>query len=82
MVLDHRSFIEFAWWTVAQVKYLAGAILSGDRVGQRVRLRLLGAWHGFRGVTGRTVDPAKWAKAPALSPTASPAGTAAGGGEG
>jgi GT2 family glycosyltransferase len=82
MALDHRSPMELWWWAVAQVKYLTGAVLSGDRVGQRVRLRLLGAWHGFRGVTGRTVDPAKWAKAPALSPTTSPAGSAAAGGEG
>ena len=27
----------------------------GDRPGERVRLRLLGAWHGLRGVSGRTV---------------------------
>jgi GT2 family glycosyltransferase len=82
MALDHRSPLELLWWAVAQVKYLAGAVLSGDRVGQRLSLRLLGAWHGLRGVTGRTVDPAKWATAPALSPTTSPAGTPAAGGEG
>ena len=69
MVLDHRDPLEFMWWSIYLAKYLIGAIGTRDRVGERVRLRLLGAWHGLRGVTGRTLDPAKWAK-PLSTPSA------------
>ena len=46
------------WFAVVQGKYLAGAVRGGERVGQRLRLRLLGGWHVLRGVTGKTIDPA------------------------
>jgi hypothetical protein len=46
-------------------------------VGERVRLRLLGAWHGLRGVTGRTLDPTLWAR-----PSVPSAGSTAGGAKG
>ena len=58
MVLNHRSPGELLWFFVIQGKYLAGAITCGERVGERVRLRLLGVWHALRGVTGKTLDPA------------------------
>lgn len=78
MVLDHRSPIELMWWSIALAKYLVGAIRGGDRVGERIRLRLLGAWHGLRGVTGRTLDPAKWAARPAVPSAGSAAGSSEG----
>lgn len=36
---------------------IAAAVLLLDRKSERVRLRLLGAWHALRGVRGRTVEP-------------------------
>ncbi|HYY78857.1 MAG TPA: glycosyltransferase [Actinomycetes bacterium] len=65
MVLEHRSPGELLWWGVVQGKYLLAAARSGNRSWERVRLRLLGAWHGLRGVTGKTLDPARWARPPA-----------------
>ena len=64
MVLDHRSPGELVWFLVVQGKYLLGAVQVGERVGERIRLRLLGAWHALRGVTGKTIDPARWATRP------------------
>jgi GT2 family glycosyltransferase len=60
MAIGRRSLGDLLGFGVVQGKYLAGAVRSGDRVGERLRLRLLGAWHGLRGVTGRTIDPAWW----------------------
>jgi rhamnopyranosyl-N-acetylglucosaminyl-diphospho-decaprenol beta-1,3/1,4-galactofuranosyltransferase len=61
MVLEHRSPAELLWWAIAQAKFVVGAVWRGDRVGERLGLRVLGAWHALRGVTGRTLDPAGWA---------------------
>jgi rhamnopyranosyl-N-acetylglucosaminyl-diphospho-decaprenol beta-1,3/1,4-galactofuranosyltransferase len=60
MVLDRRSPGELLWFAIVQGKYLVGAVRVGERVGERIRLRLLGAWHALRGVTGKTLDPAWW----------------------
>jgi glycosyltransferase involved in cell wall biosynthesis len=60
MVLEHRSPREFGWWALAQAKYFLGAVRGGDRPWERIRLRLLGAWHALRGVSGKTLDPARW----------------------
>jgi GT2 family glycosyltransferase len=57
MALDHRSPAELAGWLYRQVKLIAAAVLLLDRKRERVRLRLLGAWHALRGVRGRTVEP-------------------------
>jgi rhamnopyranosyl-N-acetylglucosaminyl-diphospho-decaprenol beta-1,3/1,4-galactofuranosyltransferase len=62
MVLEHRSLGELWWWGIIQGKYLVGAVRGREQVGERLRLRLLGAWHGLRGVSGKTLDPARWAK--------------------
>ena len=44
-------------YIVSQVKLLmAAALLAPDR-GTRVKLRLLGIWHGLRGIHGKTLDP-------------------------
>jgi rhamnopyranosyl-N-acetylglucosaminyl-diphospho-decaprenol beta-1,3/1,4-galactofuranosyltransferase len=61
MVLGRRSPGELFWFAVVQGKYLVGAVRVGERVGERLRLRLLGGWHALRGVTGKTIDPAWWA---------------------
>lgn len=57
MALEHRSAIEVIGWSARQVRLIAGTLTAGDRVGQRLRLRSLGAWHGLRRVHGRTVEP-------------------------
>ena len=58
MVMGRRSPGELLWFVIVQGKYMVGAVRGGERVGQRLRLRLLGGWHALRGVTGRTIDPA------------------------
>jgi hypothetical protein len=35
---------------------MAAAIYAPDRF-KRVKFRLLGIWHGIKGVSGRTLDP-------------------------
>jgi GT2 family glycosyltransferase len=57
MALDHRSPLEVAGWLYRQVKFIAAAAISLDRKAERIGLRLLGAWHGMRGLSGRTIDP-------------------------
>jgi len=61
MALHRRSPGELLWFAIVQGKYLVGAVRGGERVGERLRLRLLGGWHALRGVTGKTIDPAWWA---------------------
>jgi rhamnopyranosyl-N-acetylglucosaminyl-diphospho-decaprenol beta-1,3/1,4-galactofuranosyltransferase len=61
MALQRRSPGELLWFAIVQGKYLVGAVRGGERVGERLRLRLLGGWHALRGVTGKTIDPAWWA---------------------
>jgi GT2 family glycosyltransferase len=72
MVIKRRSPGELLGFLIVQGKYLVGAVRVGERIGERLRLRLLGAWHALRGVTGKTIDPARWAAKP---PPAPPAGT-------
>jgi GT2 family glycosyltransferase len=57
MALEHRSPLEVAGWLYRQVKFIAATALSLDRKAERIGLRLLGAWHGLRGVSGRTIEP-------------------------
>jgi GT2 family glycosyltransferase len=57
MALDHRSPLEVAGWLYRQVKFIAAAALSLDRKAERIGLRLLGAWHALRRVSGRTIEP-------------------------
>jgi rhamnopyranosyl-N-acetylglucosaminyl-diphospho-decaprenol beta-1,3/1,4-galactofuranosyltransferase len=56
-IRDRGSAAELFWWAVRQVKFLAAAMLWQDRKAERIRLRLLGAWHGLRGVRGKTISP-------------------------
>lgn len=55
---EHRSPMELASWALRSLRFMVGAVFLLDRKRQRVSLRLLGAWHGLRGLTGRRVDPA------------------------
>lgn len=57
IIKKHFSFIEFIGYAFHQAKLLlAAAILAPDRF-KRVKFRLLGIWHGIRGIGGRTLDP-------------------------
>jgi rhamnopyranosyl-N-acetylglucosaminyl-diphospho-decaprenol beta-1,3/1,4-galactofuranosyltransferase len=57
MTLEHRSIRELWWWGVRNAKFCVGALRSRDQPVERLRLRALGAWHGARGVSGRTIAP-------------------------
>jgi GT2 family glycosyltransferase len=57
MALEHRSPLEVAGWLYRQVKFIAATALSMDRKAERIGLRLLGAWHAVRRVSGRTIEP-------------------------
>lgn len=59
MALERRSPSELWGWLLRQVRLVGGTLRDGDRRWERIRLRLLGAWHGLRGVRGRTVEPAR-----------------------
>ncbi|WP_207512458.1 glycosyltransferase [Longitalea luteola] len=53
----HFSVPEFIAYVYHQLKLLVmTAILAPDRV-RRVKFRLLGIWHGIKGMGGRTLDP-------------------------
>jgi rhamnopyranosyl-N-acetylglucosaminyl-diphospho-decaprenol beta-1,3/1,4-galactofuranosyltransferase len=53
----HFSFTDLVGLTYHQAKLLlTAAVLAPDRF-QRVKLRLIGIWHGIRGVGGKTLDP-------------------------
>jgi hypothetical protein len=60
MVLGRRSPGELPWYPIVQSKYLAGAVRGRERVGERLRLHLLGGWHALCGVTVKTIDPTWW----------------------
>lgn len=44
-------------WALRQAKFVIAAVLYLDRKWERVRLRAFGAWHGARGISGRTITP-------------------------
>jgi rhamnopyranosyl-N-acetylglucosaminyl-diphospho-decaprenol beta-1,3/1,4-galactofuranosyltransferase len=68
MSLEHRSVPELWWWAARNAKFCVGALRSGDRGRERVWLRTLGAWHGIRGVRGRTIPPGDAAVAATAGP--------------
>lgn len=58
MALDHRSVPELWHWAVRTAKFCAAAAVGRrGRRAERIGLRLRGAWHGLRGVTGMTLPP-------------------------
>lgn len=44
-------------WFVRQAKFMVATFLYSERPWERIRLRGLGAWHGARGISGRTIVP-------------------------
>lgn len=58
MVIAERSAVEFVWWAVRQARFMTAALFHGKGSSTRIRLRLLGAWHGLIGRMGRTIEPA------------------------
>jgi len=55
---QYFSLLNLLSYIGIQTKLLAAAaLLAPDRF-ERVKLRLLGIWHGIRGVYGKTLDPA------------------------
>jgi rhamnopyranosyl-N-acetylglucosaminyl-diphospho-decaprenol beta-1,3/1,4-galactofuranosyltransferase len=57
IIKKHFSFTEFIAYSYHQIKLLvAAAVFAPDRF-KRVKFRLLGIWHGIRGIGGRTLDP-------------------------
>ncbi len=57
IALDHRDPLEVFGWAVRQAKFLIALAWVPDRRVARFRMRALGAWHGIRGIRGRTVEP-------------------------
>lgn len=60
MALEHRSPLEVTAWGYRQAKFILRALLNSDRRDERIRMRALGAWHGLRGVMGRTLEPSDY----------------------
>ena len=59
MLIEHRSAGELWWWALAQAKFACAAVRRRRGAWEDISLRLLGAWHALRGVTGITIDPAR-----------------------
>lgn len=55
--LDRGGPSEILGWALRQGRLIVGTLLHGDRKLAKIRLRALGAWHGARGITGRTIEP-------------------------
>jgi GT2 family glycosyltransferase len=60
MALRRRSPSLFLEWVFRQIRFVSGSILFHDRKWARLILRVRGAWHGFRGVMGKQIDPADY----------------------
>jgi rhamnopyranosyl-N-acetylglucosaminyl-diphospho-decaprenol beta-1,3/1,4-galactofuranosyltransferase len=57
IIKEYFSFVNLLAYIVLQTKLLVSAIvLAPDRF-QRVKFRLMGIWHGIRGIGGKTLDP-------------------------
>ena len=55
---EYFSFIELLSYTNKQLKYLIAAALYAPDRSNRIKFRILGIWHGIRGIKGKTLDPA------------------------
>lgn len=56
IVKEYFTFRLLLMYIIRQTKYLMAATLAPDRV-DRIRLRLLGIFHGLIGKMGKTIDP-------------------------
>lgn len=57
MALARRSVPDLAWWLIGEAKAIVAALIYAPDKWQRIRLRLLGAFHGLVGRMGKTIDP-------------------------
>ena len=55
---EYFSFVELLSYSHKQMKYLTAAALYAPDRSSRIKFRLLGIWHGIRGIKGKTLDPA------------------------
>ena len=60
MVLRRKHPTELLFWGVRQTGFFIATLLFLDSKWKRLTLRALGAWDGFRGKTGKTIDPAHY----------------------
>jgi GT2 family glycosyltransferase len=58
IIRRYFSLADLLGYLVRQAKLIVAAALFAPDRGQRVRLRLIGIWHGLRGISGKTLDPA------------------------
>ncbi|AXY75551.1 glycosyltransferase [Paraflavitalea soli] len=57
IIRQYFSLVNLMGYVFLQVKLItAAALLAPDRF-QRVKFRLVGIWHGIRGIGGKTLDP-------------------------
>ncbi len=54
---EYFSLRDLLSYLYKQSKFLAAAALFAPDRGKRVKFRLMGIWHGIRGVKGKTLDP-------------------------
>jgi rhamnopyranosyl-N-acetylglucosaminyl-diphospho-decaprenol beta-1,3/1,4-galactofuranosyltransferase len=54
---DRPSLRGSVVWLKRTAKFTVGALFVGDHGLKRVGYRILGIWHGLKGVTGRTIEP-------------------------
>jgi rhamnopyranosyl-N-acetylglucosaminyl-diphospho-decaprenol beta-1,3/1,4-galactofuranosyltransferase len=57
IIKEYFSFTDLTGYLIRQAKFIIAAALFAPDRGQRIRLRLVGMWHGLQGVDGKTLDP-------------------------
>ena len=57
IIRQYFSLVNLLGYIFLQAKLLVAAALWAPDRFQRVKLRLLGIWHGIRGIGGKTLDP-------------------------
>ena len=57
IIKDYFSFINLLGYILLQIKLLVAALIYAPDRFKRIKFRLLGIWHGIRGIGGRTLDP-------------------------
>jgi GT2 family glycosyltransferase len=57
IIRDYFSFINLLGYILLQIKLLVAALVYAPDRFKRVKFRLIGIWHGIRGIGGKTLDP-------------------------
>lgn len=57
IIKKYFSFINLIGYILLQTKLLIAALVYAPDRFKRVRFRLMGIWHGIRGIGGKTLDP-------------------------